>query len=226
MRRSLLTLTAIGFSAWSQPAPQQAQPPIVVQVQMPPTNPWVHLVELVVPGIIGAGLALFGVGLTNKHQRSLNETNHAYEIRKWHGEQQFQLKKEFYFTLIRTAYDLQENVRRYAGFRMFAKEHPAADNASQLQEHMRTVEQLKRALSCAISIGWIVLSKGQFEQLRLLDEFAFKLMLKQDEPTDAAIHDLLAKVVESAKRDLGYSETGPQQLSRTPGPEAKAESAT
>jgi nicotinamide riboside kinase len=36
MRRSFLILTAISFSALSQPA-QQAQPPLVVQVQMPPT---------------------------------------------------------------------------------------------------------------------------------------------------------------------------------------------
>jgi hypothetical protein len=35
MRRLFLILTALGISAWAQPAPARAQPPIVVQVQMP-----------------------------------------------------------------------------------------------------------------------------------------------------------------------------------------------
>ena len=51
MRRFLLTLTVLSISGWSQPLQQQAQPPIVVKVEMPPTNVWVHLVELIVPGI-------------------------------------------------------------------------------------------------------------------------------------------------------------------------------
>ena len=80
MRRFLLPLTALSFSGWSQPAQQQAQPPIVVQVQMPPTNPWIHIVELIVPGIIGAGLALFGVWLTNKHNEMTNAANREHQL--------------------------------------------------------------------------------------------------------------------------------------------------
>ena len=37
MRRFLLVLTFFSFAGWSQPAQQQAQPPIVVKVEMPPT---------------------------------------------------------------------------------------------------------------------------------------------------------------------------------------------
>jgi hypothetical protein len=39
IRRSLLILTIFSVPGWSQPAQQPAQPPIVVKVEMPPTNP-------------------------------------------------------------------------------------------------------------------------------------------------------------------------------------------
>jgi len=84
MRRFLLTLTVLCVPGWSQSSAQQpAQPPIVVKLDTPivvkqdtpPTNPWIHLVEIVVPGIIGAGLALFGVWLTNKRNVAENAAN-------------------------------------------------------------------------------------------------------------------------------------------------------
>src|SRR2546427_8155916 len=78
--RRLLMLSVIAFSGWSQLAPQQSQQPIVVQVQMPPANPWVHFVELVVPGIIGAGLALFGVWFTNKNNVATNAANQRHQL--------------------------------------------------------------------------------------------------------------------------------------------------
>jgi len=83
MRRLLLTLTLLSVPGWSQlPAQQPAQPPIVVKVEMPPTNPWwIHLVELVVPGIIGAGLALLGVWLTNKRNVAENAANREHQLR-------------------------------------------------------------------------------------------------------------------------------------------------
>ena len=37
MRRFLLVSTFMCFAVWSQPAQQQAQSPVAVQVQMPPT---------------------------------------------------------------------------------------------------------------------------------------------------------------------------------------------
>lgn len=117
MRRFLLILTAITFSVWSQPTQQQAQPPIVVQVQMPPTNPWMHLVELVVPGIIGAGLALFGVWLTNKYNAATNAANrqHQLHLERMKDETAAQAKsrdnrweflKEVYVNLLNAATDL------------------------------------------------------------------------------------------------------------------------
>jgi len=113
MRRFLLALTVLSFSAWSQPAQQQAQLPIVVQVQMPPTNPsWMHLVELVVPGIIGAGLALFGVWLTNKHNAATNAANRKHELEKLSLDHSFGLKRDVLLrvtqTLVQTLTALKE----------------------------------------------------------------------------------------------------------------------
>lgn len=81
MRRFLLTLTLFSVPCWSLPAQQPAQPPMVVKVEMPPTNPLVHLVELVVPGIIGAGIAFLGVWWTNKRNAAENAANREHQFR-------------------------------------------------------------------------------------------------------------------------------------------------
>lgn len=114
MRQSFLILAILSISAWSQPAQQHAQTPIVVQVQMPPTNPWMHLLELVVPGIIGAGLALFGVWLTNKHNDATNEANRQHQLdvesikdevaaQAKSRDNRWEFRKEVYTNLIRLA---------------------------------------------------------------------------------------------------------------------------
>src|ERR1039458_7775654 len=82
MRRLFLILTVLSVPGWSQLSAQQpAQPPIVVKVEMPRTNPWVHLVELVVPGIIGAGIAFLSAWLTNKRNAAENAANRENQLR-------------------------------------------------------------------------------------------------------------------------------------------------
>ena len=80
MRRFLLLFTVFTFAGWSQPALPQAQPPIVVQNQTPPTNTVTHIIELVVPGIMGGGIALFGVWLTNRRNAVTNTANRQHEL--------------------------------------------------------------------------------------------------------------------------------------------------
>jgi len=78
MRRSFLILTALSISAWSQPPAPQHQTPVVVKVEMPPTNApnaWRHFAELILPGIIGAGFAPLGIWLTTKHNDKTNAAN-------------------------------------------------------------------------------------------------------------------------------------------------------
>jgi hypothetical protein len=59
MRRVLLTLFFITSLALSQPAQQQAQTPIVVQVQMPPESILTAILKVAIPailaGAVGAG---------------------------------------------------------------------------------------------------------------------------------------------------------------------------
>jgi hypothetical protein len=84
MRRFLLVLTVISFAGWSQPAQPQAQPPIVVQVQMPPETLWTTLLKLAIPTLLGAGLGagltLYGVRLTNKHNAAENAANRRHQL--------------------------------------------------------------------------------------------------------------------------------------------------
>jgi hypothetical protein len=130
MRRFLFILTILSVPGWSQPAQQPAQPPIVVKVEMPPTNPWVHLVEIVVPGIIGAGLALFGVWLTNRNNAATNAANrqHALDIEKIKDEIAAQAKsrdnrweflKNVYVGLIEDTTDL---IRFYSTIKQATKD--------------------------------------------------------------------------------------------------------
>jgi hypothetical protein len=84
MRRFLLTLTLTSFSGWSQPAQQPAQPPIVVQVQMPVETLSTTLLKLAIPTLLGAGLGagltLYGVRLTNKHNAAENAATRQHSL--------------------------------------------------------------------------------------------------------------------------------------------------
>jgi hypothetical protein len=77
--RSILTFAVATFSGWSQPAPSQVQPPLAVQVEMPPTNFWMRFSELVVPALIGAGVAFFGVWLTNRTNERTNARTREHQ---------------------------------------------------------------------------------------------------------------------------------------------------
>jgi hypothetical protein len=116
-RRFFFILTVLSVPGWSQPAQQPAQAPIVVKVEMPPTNPWLHLIEIVVPGIIGAGLALFGVWLTNKRNAAENAANrqHAIDIERTKDEiaaeaksrdSRWNFQKDIYYNLIKATSDM------------------------------------------------------------------------------------------------------------------------
>jgi hypothetical protein len=146
MRRFWLIITVISFAGWSQPPQQQAQPPIVVKVQMPPTNPWMHLLELVVPGIIGAGLALFGVWLTNKHNDATNEANRQHQLdvesikdeiaaQAKSRDNRWEFRKDVYTNLIRLAVEF---LRIYATLLTYTPKLSSDNEASvnEAKEHI------------------------------------------------------------------------------------------
>jgi hypothetical protein len=84
MRRFLLTLTFVSVSAWTQPPQQQAQPPIPVKIEMPPESIWTALLKVVLPTILGAGLGagitLYGLRQTNKHNAAENQANREHQL--------------------------------------------------------------------------------------------------------------------------------------------------
>src|ERR1017187_7969868 len=85
MRRFFFMLTVLSLPGWSQPAQRPSQPPISVKVEMPPESVWTMLFKVVIPTILGAGLgaglALYGVRQTNKHNTAENAANREHQLR-------------------------------------------------------------------------------------------------------------------------------------------------
>lgn len=82
MRRCFLYLIALAAVSWSQPAPTTRvaeSPPITVKVEMPPTNPWIRLVDIVVPGILAAGAALLATSIANRNNQAIQARAHQHE---------------------------------------------------------------------------------------------------------------------------------------------------
>ena len=72
MRQSFLILAILSISAWSQPAQQHAQTPIVVKVQMPPTPQRDFLGYLQALGPLIAACVAVGVALMQWHIQKQN----------------------------------------------------------------------------------------------------------------------------------------------------------
>jgi len=81
MRRFLLALTVISISAWSQPAQQQAQPPIVVKVQMPPPPPKGLRDSIRDFGPLIAACVAVGVALMQRHLQKQQLKQNLFEKR-------------------------------------------------------------------------------------------------------------------------------------------------
>ena len=100
MRRFLLTFTFISFAGWSQPVQPPAQPPIVVRVEMPPANPWLRVVEVVIPGIIGIAGALIAVWFTQRHQRRLEFHKAEIAARYKSHDNRWAFRKDVYVNIL------------------------------------------------------------------------------------------------------------------------------
>jgi hypothetical protein len=207
MRRSLLILAAISFSAWSQPAQQQAQPPIVVQVQMPPTNPWMHLVELVVPGIIGAGLALFGVWLTNKNNAATNAANrgHAAKMRDWETKQT--AKREHYEALITEFFGLQQAARKLET----ETKLPPPERKELLESFLKHNESFLQRLNISYLfipeaiIDGVSSAYDAFNKAYWVPENADAVFTFNSTQKESFSHEF-TKLVVAARKDLGYED--------------------
>lgn len=222
MRRLFFVLTVLGLSAWSQPAPAPAQPPIVVQVQMPPTNPpnpWTHALDIAVPGFIGALSALIAVYLTNRNNRRTNLENHRHEMERWLRENTLQAKRQFYTALLTTAYTFEDRIVRYGVLAYIlnqgleAGERVPSEFVADEKLQRNELDTAKLALVSAISLGLILLDESRFAELRRLNDLALALMGEVAEtrktgniqPSRAAFQKQIIVIADFAKTDLSCS---------------------
>jgi hypothetical protein len=201
----------MSFSAWSQAAQQQAQSPIVVQVQMPPESIWATLVKLAVPTILGAGLGagltLYGVGKTNKHNAAENAANreHAAKMRDWETKQT--AKREHYEALI----------TEFLGLEKAARELETKLSSPSPERH-KAVEGLReqlRSFKRRVNISYLFIPVTIIESLsRALDAFSEAYDVPEDAnaaPTFASaktksFKDEFNGFVIAARKDLGYED--------------------
>ena len=117
MRRILLVVTFMSVAAWSQPAQQQTQVPIVVKVETVPESVWTALFKVAIPTILGAalgsGITLYGLRQTNKHQSTENEANRRHELEKLNREHSFSLKRDVLIRLTQSLVQSITSLRRW-----------------------------------------------------------------------------------------------------------------
>ena len=79
MRRLFPILAALSISAWAQLAPAPAQPPIVVQVQMPPTPHTRDWIGYALPSLVI--LVSVSVGITQAYLQRQNQKQQLFDKR-------------------------------------------------------------------------------------------------------------------------------------------------
>jgi len=115
MRRFWLTLTILALSGWSQPTPQQGQPPIAVKVETPPTHDRDFLGYLQSLGPIIAASVAIGVALV---QYSLQRQSQKQDL----FDKRFTVYKsvEAYLTAVNTG-NGESKERLYGQFAVAAR---------------------------------------------------------------------------------------------------------
>src|ERR1035438_5503634 len=143
MRRIVLLFFALSVLGRSQTVQQLAQPPIVVKVEMPSESAWTTLVKLVIPTILGAGLALYGVRQTNKHNTAENAANREHQLRletakaeiavKYKSrDNRWEFRKDVYVNLIEATSDMIG--RDLEIVETFRSDGPQTDKSRQMLE--------------------------------------------------------------------------------------------
>ena len=163
MRRFLLIITVISFAGWSQPAQQQAQPPIFVQIQTPRESIWAALLKLVIPTLLGAalgsGITLYGLDKNNKHNAAENRANRQHDLEKLNREHSFTLKRDVLMrvtqSLVQTLAALQsfQSARQTAEMYDLMGEKDDLEQALQKQPCMDRIRIQAKRIGSSDSIG-------------------------------------------------------------------------
>jgi hypothetical protein len=225
MRRVFLVFALFNVPGWSQPPQQPAQPPTIVQVEMSPESVWATVLKLAIPTILaaglGAGITVYGVRLTNKHNAAENAANREHQLRletakaeiaaKYKSQDnRWEFQKTVYVSLIK---DTTELLRFYANiYRM----NPGA-RAAELEEFRTIIDSLMTHLCHAR----LAMATEAFVAL----ERTTKDLLTPPDPslTDEALRRKLDAYFDLRNQ---LSIAGRNQLWGTSEPKARAEGAT
>jgi hypothetical protein len=247
MRRLLVILTVLSVPCWSQPSAQQpAQPPIVVKLDTPivvkqdtpPANRWVHVAEIVVPGIIGAGIAFLGVWWTNKRNAAENAANREHQLlieaakaeiaAKYRSQDnRWSFRKDAYVSLLRSVTAL---LRKRYDFLVLVKKQSRLkpDNAAELQltheekaanlHEYRTLfaEYMANICIATLATGDEALTASLPSNAKMHENYSLSSKEDQVMQDIDAFGKLLGALTLAGRKDLWH----------TPEAEAKVESAT
>jgi|ERR1017187_3056705 hypothetical protein len=112
IRRLLLLLSAFATLTWAQdvraPRPEEP-PPITVKVEPPPESVGATVMKLAIPTILGAGLTLFGVWLTNKRNAAENEANRKHQFEVNSRQKRWEFRKDVYTKLLACLTGMMQN---------------------------------------------------------------------------------------------------------------------
>lgn len=223
MRRFLLMLTVISFSAWSQPAQQQAQAPNAnvrpansTNQPLNAPNPWTQIGNLA-PGIITALSVLVAVWLTQRYQLRLEFHKAELAAKYKSQDNRWAFRKDVYVNLVNslttviTCYDL-----------VYLKANEAQETPDISHE---TNEKLKLAFD-QFMIHVHLASLATAEEVDHLVQNQLPKFVKISETDSATVEDYadLIQVLVKLRQDLCAE--GRRELWGTPEPEARAGAAT
>jgi len=80
LRKAAVLLAAGCSLCLAQTPPATATLPPIVHVEMPKSDPVTHLIEVFLPGLIGAAIALSGVWLTNRTSEKTNALARQHQL--------------------------------------------------------------------------------------------------------------------------------------------------
>lgn len=172
---------------------------------MPPESIWTTLVKLAIPTLLGAGLGagltLYGVGKTNKHNASENAANRKHALQMWDQQTRWTAKREHYEALV-----LGLTALLALATKIRVEEAP--ENKALLIDQFLT-ELLRAAPKLEVSKLFIkreilALHDTTCETLRSIAVFASDPVPDRMDAALKAFQNRLNEFIDAARQDLGY----------------------
>jgi hypothetical protein len=227
MRRIVLLFFALSVLGRSQTVQQLAQPPIVVKVEMPSESAWTTLVKLVIPTILGAGLALYGVRQTNKHNTAENAANREHQLRLETAKAEIAVKyksrdnrwafrKDVYCRLIQTTSalinnlaDLRHILKNANGENVTSKTAPLVERRMELTRELMNNARLAPLAAADNVVNALEAAKPRISGARVHSSVDWE---REITDTIAGLEELLKHFQDSGRKDLRTRNDEPATL--------------